>query len=236
MSRDISELLPDVLVSASGCPPMIALQQLSSAVREFLYDTNAWKAWVPAVDTVIDQATYNFPNHLMDAAQRWARTKDIDILRWAPTGREIEFRTQQELQSRDIEWRSRKASVPSFYTNEAADSPWGYTIRLYPTPNVVVVGALSARLILSTHTYSGLGVTAYDAQPVLLADDVFERYRDAFVTGALARLYKMPSRDWSNPVVARERANEFNDRKVAAKTESDMDFGSQLLTVAYGGL
>jgi hypothetical protein len=231
VSKNLSELLPDVLLSASGCPPMIATQALSSAVREFLEATSAWKTWVAAIDVVADQATYAFPNHLMDPAEAWARTTSIDMLRWAPTGREIPFMTAADLQDADPQWRTRGGAVPSAWTYEIDSAE----VRLYPVPTTGVADALEARLVVSTHTYAGVGATATDTQPVLLPDEVFHKFRDAFVSGALARLYAVPRRDWTDYQAARYHREAFERAKIDAKSEADVDYNDVGLTVNYGG-
>lgn len=231
MSKNISELLPDVLLSASGCPPMIATQALSSAVREFLEATSAWKVWVPSVDTVASQATYAFPNHLMDPDEAWARTTSVDMLVWGPTGREIPFMTALDLQDADPQWRTREAAVPLAWTYEIDSA----TVRLYPVPSEVVVDALEARLVISTHTYSGVGATANDLLPVLLPDEIFHKFRDAFVSGALTRLYTIPRRDWTDYQAARYHREVFEQAKIDAKSKADVDYNDVGLTVNYGG-
>lgn len=229
-------LLPDVLLSCSGCPTAVATQALSSATREFLYDTNAWKQWSANEDVIADEALYTFTNHLDTNAQRWARTKEIDILRWLPTGRDLVFKTQEQLQAHDPKWRERSAAVPAAYTYEWNEASWGRTVQLYPRPSVDVAAALQARMIIVTHTYAGLGVDAYDAQEVSLPDHIFQAYRDALVAGALGRLYKMPKRDWTDRNEAAYQDSIFNAAKVSAKSEADLDYGPGVVTVAYGGL
>ena len=235
MTRSISELLPDILLCASGCPPPHATQALSSAVRQFLDETGVWKVWVDPIDTVANQAVYSFPNHLMDPLETWARTFSIDALKWGPTGRELTFQTASQLQCVDPLWRSRTARVPAAWTHEIDDGTGAFGVRIYPTPTEIVVDALEARLVMSVHTYSGLGMTPDDLLAVVLPDEIFHRYRDAFVQGALARLYLIPGRDWSDAGAARLQMELFNQAKLAAKSTSDVDFNEPGLTVAYGG-
>jgi hypothetical protein len=235
VTRAISEILPDILLSVPGCPPPHATQALSSAVREFLDATGIWKVWVAPIDTVADQAVYAFPNHLMDPLEAWARTYAIDMLRWVPTGRELEFRTAQQLQAADREWRTRTAPVPAAWTHEIDDGTGAFGVRLYPTPSEIVVDALEARLVMSTHTYSGIGMTAADLLAVVLPDEIFHRYRDAFMYGALARLLLIPKRDWTDLGLARSYSQMFSDAKLSAKSTSDVDFNEPGLTVTYGG-
>lgn len=236
MSRNINELLPEILVSASGCPSFLALQYLSSAVREFLEATDVWKAWAPAVDVVQDQATYTFQHNLADPLQVWVRTKTIDMLQWAPTGKDLDFKTAQQLQAADPLWRTRKAARPAAWTYEIDGGTGIKLVRIYPTPSVAVVGGLLARLVLTTHTYTGLGVTANDTQAVLLPDEIFQKYRDTFVCGALARLYAVPRRDWTDYKAATYHRGMFEDAKVSAKSAGDVDHGDAVLVVDYGGL
>lgn len=240
MSRDLSELLPDVLLSASGCPPMVALQALSSSTRQFLEETDVWKVWVPAIDTVADQAVYPFhagAMYLADPTQEWLRVKTLDALIWAPTGREIVFAPAQQLQGMDPKWRTRTAAVPSLWTYEIdGGASAAKQIRLYPTPTEAVVGALEARLVITTHTYSGMGVTATDAQPVVLPEELFHKFRDALVCGALARLHAMPRRDWTDFNAAMYHKSMFDKAVISAKSEGDVDHGDPVLVVDYGGL
>lgn len=236
MSRNLSELLPDVLLSTSGCPPMIATQALSSATREFLDATDVWKVWIAPIDTVAGQATYSFPNHLMDPLEAWARTKTIDALRWAPTGRDLDFKTAQQLQAADRLWRTREAAIPAAWTYEIDSGDSTAMVRLYPVPADTVVDALEARLVISTHTYAGIGATPDDELEVSLPDEIFHKFRDAIVSGALGRLYAIPRRDWTDFKAAGYHKSLFEEAKVSAKSEGDVDHGEPCLTVAYGGL
>lgn len=234
MSRPLTELLPDVILSAPGCPAMVALQALSGATREFLTRAEVWKPWVTGKDVVANTATVTWPNHLDDAVQAQYLTLRVESLQWAATGDEIEYKTHEQLQEMDPEWRTRTGPIPRYWTHDI-DSDDLYTVRLAPVPEANVTDALNARLVVITHSYAGIGANANDMLAVSLPDDLFHRYRDDFVNGALSRLYRMPGRDWSDKQLAEYHRKLFNDAMVPAKSEADNDYTSASHTVRYGG-
>lgn len=234
MSRALTELLPDVILSAPGCPPMVALQALSGATREFLTRTEAWKVWVSGKDLVANQANVSWPNHLDDAAQAQYMTLRVDALQWAATGRDIPYKTHDQLQQIDAQWRTRTGPEVKYWTQETAAGSHAQ-VRLTPVPEANVTDALVARLVIITHSYAGIGANANDDLEVSLPDDLFHRYRDDLVNGALARLYRMPGRDWTDKSLAEYHRRLFEDALTPAKSEADNDFTAAVHTVRYGG-
>lgn len=245
MARLISELLPDVMIEAPGCVPAIALSALSSAVRDFLTRTRAWKQWVGPIELPANTGTLVIPNLLDDDTKKWQRMDTVESLRWHESGRDIPFMTHDQLQDLDPRWRERTGSEVRAWTHEIANDttivppadPSSYNVlavRLVPIPEVLVANAVDARIVITTHTYSEL-FNAVDTQRVYVPENLFHRYRDVWVRGALARLLRMGGRDWTDKTQAREYQQWFENDIIGATSESDAEFGQPVLTVEYGG-
>jgi hypothetical protein len=219
---------------------MVALQALSGATREFLTKTEAWKPWAAVQkDATADTATVSWINHLPDPVapadpELQYITLRIETLQWAPTGEEIPFATHDDLQQMDREWRTRTGPQPKFWTPEIGSTDRAVA-RLVPVPSATVTEALRARLVIITHTYAGIGANATDTLAVELPDDLFHRYFDVLVNGALSRLYRMPGRDWTDRPLSEYHRKLFEDALVLIKSEADNDYTSAPVVVQYGG-
>lgn len=251
MSRLITELLPDVRIAAPGAPEFTAMYCLTRALSEFLDRSEAWRQWidVPRPLADVEDGLVSWANHLDDPTLRWARIKRVDMLRYFveadienEDGEEICFMTEHQLQRRDWHWRDREGSRPLYYTrNDELPAEDGevslHTIRLYPLPMTDAVGEVRARVVVVTDTVTGAGMLSdYDGQVPELPDRVFYAWRYGIVCGALAQLYMMPGKDWSDPKWAAAHRAEFENIIAMAQSRADRDYNNAELLVQYGGL
>ena len=233
--KTILELLPDVLLEAPGVPHMVALQSLSSTVRDFLTRSEAWKEWTSALNVTANDPTLVIPNLVADNGVRTQRTARVHSLKWVDTGDLIGFETEAQLQTRDRMWRTRVSTPPVAFTNELLSAKDVLVVRMYPTPPASVVGAIMARIVLTTQTYAGLGIMTADVTDVAIPEFLFHQYRDTILQGTLARLLRMGGRDWTDKVQAREYGQQYEYSIIRAKSNSDAEFGNPIRVVAYGG-
>lgn len=244
MSRSITELLPDVILEAPGVPYMVALQSLSGAVRDFLTRSEVWREWSVTFDLALNQFEVVIPNLVPDVVaptadfddtQKWQRMVRIAALQWVPTGAIIPFLTPAQMQFGDELWRTRTAAVPAAFTQEITSAQNVLVARISPGASVAGTDVLRARVVLTTHTYAGIGATASDDQDVVVPEFLFHQYRDVVVRGALARLLRMGGRDWTDKRQAAEYQSIFEMDVLRARSQADAEFGQPVLTVAYGG-
>lgn len=233
--KTILELLPDVILEAPGVPHMVALQAVSSSVRDFLTRTETWKEWTSALDVTASDPKVVIPNLVDDDAVHTQRMVRIHSLKWLDTGKLITFRTEAQLQDMDCMWRTREATPPSAFTQEVQTLHNVLVAVLYPIPPETIVGAVSARIVLTTHTYAGLGIMTDDVDDVTVPEFLFHQYRDTVVKGALARLLRMGGRDWTDKVQARDYSMQYENEVIRAKSQADAEFGNPVRTVTYGG-
>lgn len=242
MSRPITDLLPDVRINAAGVPEFLATYMLSGAFEEFLDRSEAWKEWGTAF--AFSSATTglkSWQNHSGVATQRWVRIKRVDKLQVVETGKDIPFRTANQLSGYDSLWRTREASCPQYYTTEgelaaSGDNVSGFQIRLYPRPAAGAVYTILPRFVLGVAPVTGMGLEDHDDEVITAPDRIFYPYRNALVSCALARLYLMPGKDWSNPGLAQLHAVAFENAVTDAKSRADRDFGNAPLVMGYGGI
>lgn len=235
MSRSITELVPEVALEAQGAPNFAILQALSSTTRDFLTRSEAWRQWTNPIDLTLNQFSVVIPNILNDDTKKWQRMIRVAALKWEATGDLLEFRNTQQLQERDPLWRTRTDAVPCAYTQELTSTDNVLSVRIYPGASVATTGALRAQIVLTTHSYANIGANAYDSQDVSLPEFLFHQFRDTIVRGALARLLRMPNRDWTDKRQSAEYQAWFESDLIRAKSTADAEFGQPVLTVDYGG-
>lgn len=233
--KSILKLLPDVVLEAPGVPHMVALQALSSAVRDFLTRSEVWKQWTGPLDVTAATAVLSIPNAVLDSLDLTQTTVRVHSLKWLDTGKLITFRTESQLQDMDCMWRTREATPPSAFTQEISSTDTALAVRLYPVPPATIVDAIDARLVITTQTYPGTGIAGAGDDDVTIPDSIFARYYDTMVRGALSRLLRMGGRDWTDKVQARDYAQQFETEIVRAKSQADAEFGNPVRTVTYGG-
>lgn len=244
MSRSIADLLPDVRIAAAGVPEFVALYALTRSLGEFLDRSEAWKDWAPTQTDFADATggIATWVNHLAQNTQRWMRIKRIDMLRWSEDGTLIHFRTTEQLQAYDAQWRTRTGSRPIYFTQEgelaaSGSNPSGFRVRLHPAPESAdVTGSIQPRFIVTTDAVADFDLSVFDSQIPAVPDRIFYAFRQGIVSGALANLYMMPGKDWTNPQLAQPHGAKFENTIADAKSRADRDFGNAPLIAKYGGI
>lgn len=252
--RAITDLLPDVRIACPGAPDFIAQYVLTRALSEFLDRSEAWRQWieVPRLLADVEDGLVSWPNHLDDDTIQWARIKRVDMLRYFveadienEDGEEICFKTEHQLQRVDWHWRDRTGSRPLYYTrNDELVVEDGvisqHTIRLYPLPVADAIGEVRARVVVITDVVSGGMLSTTDAntdgQIPILPDRIFYAWRYGIVCGALAQLYMIPGKDWTDPKMAAPHMAKFEEVIAMAQSRADRDYNNAELLVQYGGL
>lgn len=249
MSRLLTDLFPDVRIAAAGAPEFVVLYYLSRALSEFLDRSEVWRENIPAARplNVVESGLVSWPNHLDDTDIQWARIKRIDMLRYYNSedlenedGDDIPFMTEHQMQMKDWKWRDRLGERPLYFTRADEQVPDDgvsqHTIRVYPQPTAEALGEVRARVVVITDVIADAGLSDYDAQIPRLPDRVFYPFRNGIVSGALAQLYLMPGKDWSDARLAAWHQEKFDATIVAAQSRGDRDHNNAVLVTQYGGL
>ena len=164
-----------VLPLVKGCGVEMAKAKIIDAAIEFCQETRVWKADHAAIDAVANQKTYDFVPPV-------ANTKVERIERAWYDGKEILPKTEAELRELYANWPT-EAGTPLYYLQEGLES-----VRLVPYPTASLVGALVMKVSLRpSQAATGIDTT------------IWERYIDEIAAGALALLFAIPDKPWTNP-------------------------------------
>ncbi len=212
----ISDFVPDVRVEIPEIPSFVAERQLLRATREFVEETRSWRVNIQ-VSTTVDIATVNLVGFLP------ANTELVDIISAHNIngGAPPIPRTYAWLDKNVSDWR----------TNSALDAKWymldgNTTIRFVPTPSATVVDQYDVRIAV---------------KPLLTAtiidDVVANKYNELIIHGALAKLYLIPRKPWTDANLAVFHQNMFQAGMPGARTEAAEEFQTGVpRKVKYGGL
>lgn len=244
--KSISLLATDVRMMVPGCPDFLITHALTRALAQFLDESEAWLEWGPTrnVSDIETAGVHSdrdgiltWSNHLDSLANNWVFVTRLKALKWVPTGQLVAFKTADQLQSWDSDWRNTTGAVPTFWTSEGEGSSGEIQIRVYPIMDTTVEGSYQflPRFVLGTEVVAGIGLTAYDDQIPQIPDRIFNAFREGLVAGALSKLYMIPGRDWSEPKSAMLQSQAFAAHIATAKARAAREFGHTDSLVAYGG-
>lgn len=206
-----------------GVPFPLIFLNYASAVREHLSRALAWQYNVPGLLDLA--ASTAFPTIVVgtDIPTGTYIVQPVRI-KWLD-GTDICFKTRDQLDDIDATWESRTGSSPSYWT---ITSPG--TWALVPMLTDPTTDSLRVRVALAP-LVTGSG-TAATGVPEFLANE----YQAAWANGALARLFKIPGKDWSNSALGSKYGADFENDIAKAKSRAAADYGRPHRTVQYGGL
>jgi len=212
----ISVLTPDVKVEIPDIPSFVAERQILRATREFTEMTRSWRVNIQ-VSTTDSVATVDLTALLP------AGTELVDIISVKNTigGAPVEPRTFAWLDENHSDWRSEEALDAKWYVLEGNN-----TIRFIFTPSTTVANQYFVRVAV---------------KPLLTAtvlDDVLvNKYDELLVHGALAKLFLIPRKPWSDTTLAQYHQTLFLAGIPGARTEAAEEFQTGIpRKVKYGGL
>jgi hypothetical protein len=194
------------------------------AIRDFFRESECWRH---TTTTLLDWTqAVNFPALTAGTELPTAtRIKRVDIVKYGSGGanlRSVPFYTRQQLDEVWSDWEIRTSNTPEAWTND----PNGAAPRLVPGADATQAGVLQVRSIV---------VPTSDMTDI---DDYFyDEFHDAWRWGALARLLKMPDRDWTNLTLAAYYEGKEKAAQKLAKSQAEAEFGQpNRREMAYGGL
>lgn len=208
-----TELLPEVLATAPSCPMPTVVRNLRHAARELCEKAKCWRVDVEGDPIAAGEAEYMFyvPEDTVMVAPI---SLTID-------GRPLNPGSLQILNADSPDWRTR-IGPPTQYLRSADE---GNSIRLYMIPD---------RRYDSPGIYGEIAVKP--TRTAMGVSELFmDRYGNALVEGALARLLMIPS-DWYAPNQSSYHLAAFQTAIDAARAYANGDDLPKRRTVRYGGI
>jgi len=184
---DVTTLSADVMVEAPNCPTFLAESKLREAAVEFFRRTRQWRADLDAVITIAGATSYDLTPPKGSSI--------VSLLRCAVDGRATDLVEENVLDARWKNWRQVRGS-----TVQTVVALSTRRIGIYP---LVTTGG---QIIVVTAALIPSGAE--------VPDDIGDRYRDAFVYGALYRLLNMRVQPWYDPGEA-EKKRRFFEREIS---------------------
>lgn len=181
-----SVYVPDVTVFATGAPPLIVVDALKRAARDFFSRSLCYRAWLAVFDLTANTTTYTIPGLPTD-------TEVAKLLELKCNGVDVGEVSHPEFFALDNEWPSLEGEQPQRWTTLARGQ-----FSIIPEPQATYTGAFNAFVALTPT------VAATGAEQAYLED-----WRDAIVDGALSYLMTMKARTWFDPNEAKVRKASF---------------------------
>lgn len=187
-----ADFMDHVLTHLKGAPVALVENEIRNAAVRFCERAPVWiEDFEPESVTAEDE---DFHVH--------APERNTDLVRVAAVwfdGAQLIYKTHGELAVLFDHWRAL-TGVPQFWTQLRFDR-----ITLVPRQNVSGVDFLR-----------GMVQVKPAAAATGVPDEVFSQWRLTIANGALAALFAMPEKPWSNSQLAQYHAGMFNAETVAA--------------------
>ena len=210
-------------VELPGIPePLLALAVLQTT-QDFFKRSEAWRF---NVATLLDwEIAQVFPD-LIQAVEIPANTRvvRIDGVKFGSDGtnlKPVPFSTRQQLDQEYPDWEVKTGNTPLRWTND----PTPDAARIIPIAVEDLVGSLQLRVILTP-----------DLNGVDIPDFLYYEYEDELKNGTLARLMKIPGKDWTNTASASAYASLYRNGWMKAKSRVNADYGQPNRIMSYGGI
>ena len=222
MPHAIDTLYPFLRVELPGIPEPLLVSAVAKTVNDFLRMSEVWKYTTP---TLLDWTTaLVFPAiNVGTEIPAETRATRIDTVKYAPDGvslREVPFKTRQQLDNIYSDWEVKTGNTPLYWTYDGPGVP-----RIVPIAVANVLATIQIRTVLgSTESL------------VNLPDFIMHEFEDTIREGVLARLMKIPGKDWTNLTAAAAYASLFKAGYTKAKSRAQAEFGQPARETSYGGL
>ena len=211
MAISYEALLPDILPMVYGCSDTLIQNSIRSAVIELCEKAGVYQKELDPITGVANIYEYDL--------EAPSGTSVHKILWITHDNKELEPITTTLLEHRLSNWREN-TGAPKYYVQQTAA-----TFFIVPIPSSTTPGSTIVRAVLRpTHTS-----TACD-------NDVMNDYRDTIVNGALYRLLRIPSKDWTDPMGASVYGTLFNEGVISAERRARNADTGVSRKVSYGGI
>lgn len=204
-----SSLVKEVLPYVPLCPDSLVEQNIRAAAIEFCERSKAYILDMDPFSTIAGVYEYDFDIP--------TGTEVHQVLYMTHDGKDMDPTSPRSLELNYPDWRDRTGN-PHVYLQKTPSTFW-----IVPVPNGPKQIITSVALKPS-RTSNNIDTT------------VSNQYRDAIIYGALYRLLRMPSREWSDVGAAQEYLYQFNLEITQAELKArGGDLGVKR-TVKYKGI
>ena len=188
MAVKYEDFLTDILPMVPGCPDTLVIQHVRSAAIELCEKSSFYQEDLDPITVVkgIYEYDLDVPRNTVAHKIRWALLE----------GEYVEFASTGLMAQREPNWRDKNMSGrPKMIAQIRPDAFW-----LCPVPKQKVKNGLVVRAVLKPSQKS-----------MSLEDRVADECHDAIVNGALFRLLRLPSKDWTDLGGAKVYGTLFQD-------------------------
>lgn len=204
-----TSLVKEILPYVPLCPDSLVEQHIRAATIEFCERSKAYILDMDPFNTTAGVYEYDFDIPVA--------TEVHQVLYMTHDGNDMDPISPRSLELNYPDWRNRTGS-PHVYLQKSTSLFW-----------IVPVSSGSKEVIVSVALKPTRTSTNIDST-------VSNQYRDAIIYGALYRLLRMPSREWTDIGAAREYLAQFNNEIVQAELRArGGDLGVKR-TVKYKGV
>lgn len=208
----LDQLRPFIAIEVPGCPDPILDSAAKLTVRDFLRRSEAWRETITVDwETVLDLGL----TPIASVLRLWDRLLQ----------KEIPFQAPEQIRDHGNAWATPGPN-PIAWTMDSANVP-----RVVPAPTGIDPGRTADRI----DVYLVRNVAAADTEFPTIPDAIWDRYEDALRLGTLARLMRIPGRDWTDPQRAGAYGVAYENAVADAKVRAAAGFGRPSRQVRYGG-
>ena len=207
MAKALTEFLPQVQPHVPGCPEGVILEAIRNACIRFCTDTWLIRETLAPITVAVGADEY--------ALTASTDNESIGIVSFLHDKRELDQKTEDELDIIDSGWRTADPGVASYVTMLLPD-----VAKLNREPAEEIVDGLIVRIA---------------TKPTDTADSVddllFNDWRKAIKYGAIEDLLEIPEKGWSNMKLSLWYGKRFNFEIQRGKARARMGFMSKSTTV-----
>ena len=211
MATSYEDLLPEILPLVPLCPEPFARVNVRSAFIELCERADVYQIELDAITTVNNTYEYDLETP--------SNTLVSKILSVTHSGKNLKPITPELLDQRIPDWRTT-TGTPEYYVKVSPTVIW-----LAPVPDATTALSTTVRAALKQTVSSSSADT-----------DTINDYRDVIVNGALARLFRVPNREWSDLNSAQIYLQLFEQGLQQAERKATHKDQPVVRKVKYGGL
>lgn len=212
MAKDFDVFIPEIVPLCPGCPDYLIERVTREAIIELCKDAKVLRCELEPISLIAGEHEYelDLPAH--------TALDSIHYLSY--NGVMLEPVTERMLENRTAEWRT-ETGTPTYYIKKSNNKVW-----IVPQPAASEVNAVTVGAILKPNRTA----TTFD-------DELYEDYFDEIVNNVLARLMRMPKKDWSDKGSAGEYYALYARGAANARKRARRADGNNLAPVVrYGGI
>jgi hypothetical protein len=212
MAKDYDVFVPHILPLCPGAPDFLIERVARDAIIELCQDARVLRRQIDPITLVVGEYEYDLEPPANTVVH------DIDYISYK--GDLLKPVTARMLERDTPDWRSRTSSRPRLYMKYKPD-----TLIVVPKPTATVADALDISLILKPSRSS-----------ITFDDELFEEYFDTIVNNILARLMRMPKKDWTDKQSSAEYYALYHSDIERIRREARKATGGVAPVVSYGGI